>query len=451
MTDFPSPVQRQRLPIRQRGQALIFGIVVLLGAAVATFYLFNTGQMTAEKTKLVNTADAVAYSAGVMHARALNFDAYTNRALLANEAAIAQMVSVSSWLEYAAGHVRGVRPLNCYTQYSIPAGLFTLEYVPLCYALSYPAGYLVVQQADNLFNVSNAGGMAVIRAEIAKTELKAMQTAMFFGFTLARTSLMRDVADANYRDDGSVSVDTLPLKDDWNALEGSGSFINQRSGDERLRMRNAILEVVEGDHFVKQRDWYSESPWPCSVPIGQAKRTGGTVLNGYDSWEANDEANFKIRELTLRGLRLRCRDIANYQLGRGHRKASASDAWRYSGVPDFYELSDRALGYTPANGDPAKREPRLQFAIRLTRANGQTRTSAGTSGIKPTGRLDVFDSAAAGGVLAAVSTSEVYFDHERKDKSTELGSLFNPYWQVHLVGNSAASVAAARLLQGATP
>lgn len=46
---------------RQGGQALIYGLFVLLGGLAALFFLFNTGQLTAEKTKLANTADAVAY------------------------------------------------------------------------------------------------------------------------------------------------------------------------------------------------------------------------------------------------------------------------------------------------------------------------------------------------------------------------------------------------------
>jgi hypothetical protein len=141
-----------------------------------------------------------------------------------------------------------------------------------------------------------------------------------------------------------------------------------------------------------------------------------------------------------------------YPLGNGHRKttSSPSSAWYYSGVPDFYELSNAALNYTPTGSNHP--DPRLQFAIRVTRPMNQTRTSAGTSAVKPGGRLHMFDGSAAGGVLAAVATSEVYFDHEQSNGSTELGSLFNPYWQVHLVGNSAAVVAAATALQGgATP
>ncbi|NIA54514.1 hypothetical protein HAV22_12800 [Massilia sp. TW-1] len=458
MPDFTSSARHPRLPLRQRGQALVFGIAVLLGAAAATFYVFNTGQLTAEKTKLVNTADAVAYSAGVMHARALNFDAYTNRALIANEATIAQMVSISSWLQYSKGHVQGVPPLYCYSQYSVPVGLATLTYVPLCYALSYPAGYTVVNYADTAFNGAGGGvgggAIVVAAAETAKAELKLMQATMFAGFLFARTALVQEVADANYRNDGSVSVTPLPLKDDWTSFQGGGTFISRHTGNQRQRMRDLIVNVVNQDAFVRNRSWSSSSPWPCNpvVPAGTADRSGGTVLNGYNSWEARDQAHFEIRKKRFRGLSLRCVQTGYYSLGNGHRKTTSTpgSAWYYSGVPDFYELSNAALNYTPTGS--SRPDPRLQFAIRVTRAMNQTRTSAGTSAVKPGGRLHMFDGAAAGGVLAAVATSEVYFDHEQINGTTELGSLFNPYWQVHLVGNSTAVVAAATALQGvATP
>jgi hypothetical protein len=456
MPDSTPSAVRPRLPLRQRGQALIFGIAILLGAAAATFYVFNTGQLTAEKTKLVNTADAVAYSAGVMHARALNFDAYTNRALIANEATIAQMVSISSWLQYSNGHAQDVPPLNCYSQYSVPVGLATVSYVPLCYALSYYAGYQVVRSADSYFNGGGGAGVgaAVLAlAEAAKLELKTMQATMFAGFLFARSALVQEVADANYRNEGAVSVTALPLKDDWTSFQGGGTFISHRTGNQRQRMRDVILEVVNSDDFVRNRSWSSSSPWPCPLaPVGHADRSGGTVLNGYDSWEARDQAYFEIHTWRFRRWRFRCDRTAYYPLGNGHRQttSSPSSAWYYSGVPDFYELSDAALGYTPTGS--TQPDPRLQFAIRVTRAMNQTRTSAGTSAVKPGGRLHMFDGAAAGSVLAAVATSEVYFDHQRDNGSTELGSLFNPYWQVHLVGNSAAVVAAAQALQGgATP
>ena len=53
---------------RQGGQALVYGLFVLIASLSGLIFLFNTGQLSSEKTRLVNTADAVAYSAGVMHA-----------------------------------------------------------------------------------------------------------------------------------------------------------------------------------------------------------------------------------------------------------------------------------------------------------------------------------------------------------------------------------------------
>jgi len=430
---------------------MIFGIFVLLGAAIATFYLFNTGQMTAEKTKLVNTADAVAYSAGVMHARALNFEAYTNRALLANEATVAQMISIASWLEYSKQHIDRVPAMMCYygSYTPIPVWLATERYALLCYAISnYPlGGELAVELADAAFSTTHVGATAVYAAEIAKKELKIMQATAAAGLFLARGAVMREVADANYQDNGGVSVDTAPLLDNWTSFDG-GAFISKRSGSQRERMRKVIQDVAKLDDFVNKRAWSDKSPWPCSIPIGEASRTGGTQLNG-DRWEASDNASFRVRELKLRGLSLRCRTTATYGLGSGSLRSSSTEGqdWYYSGVPEFYELSDAALGYSAASGGP-----RLQFSIRVTRANGDTRTSGNASLVKPTGRLDRFDSAAAGGVLAAVATSEVFFDRQREEDGTvELGSLFNPYWQVHLVNNPPAVTAAALARQGATP
>ena len=93
----------------------------------------------------------------------------------------------------------------------------------------------------------------------------------------------------------------------------------------------------------------------------------------------------------------------------------------------------------------AKKDPRLKFAIRLTRANTQEKTSAGRSVVKPTGKMDIYQGKEAKNVMAAVATSEVFFErHEaRADGHKELASLFNPYWQVRLIANSTTDVATA--------
>ena len=440
-----------RLPARQRGQALIYGIAILFGALAATFFLFNTGQLSAEKTKLVNAADAVAYSAGVMHARALNFDAYTNRALIANETTVAQLVSVSSWLEYSKEHSESVFPLLCNTIYSIPIVTLTIEYEPLCLLLAYGGATAAITGIESFYNAGATGFMAL--AEASKVTLQAAQFAMYADMVIARNQTLSDVANANYKDDGTIAVDTIPLTDNWTLFEGS-PFISRRSGDERARFRELEVGIINKDEFVRNRSWSSQSPWPCILlPVGRAAHDGGTVLQGYDTWQANDSAAFTLRKYKFSLFNSGCKEIAEYGLGDSTKTAGNSgNDFYYSGVPSFYELSEAALGYVPENSDAAERDPHLQFAIRLTRDKGQQKTSSGRSEIKPSGRLDLYASNQASNKMAAVSTSEVYFDRAhtpRGDGRTELASLFNPFWQVRLVPNSAAVSTAALVLQGA--
>ena len=80
---------------QQTGQVLPLALVLLVAVAAILFYMFNSGQLVQEKLRLTNTADAVAFSAGVFEARMLNYDAYTNRAIIANQIAIGQAVGIA--------------------------------------------------------------------------------------------------------------------------------------------------------------------------------------------------------------------------------------------------------------------------------------------------------------------------------------------------------------------
>lgn len=78
---------------QQNGQALIAGMALVAVAGVMLFFIFNSGRTVNEKLNLVSAADAAAYSSAQITARQLNFMAYTNRVMVANEAAIGHMVS----------------------------------------------------------------------------------------------------------------------------------------------------------------------------------------------------------------------------------------------------------------------------------------------------------------------------------------------------------------------
>lgn len=73
-------------------------VLVFLGIILLSFILlYKSGRVTSAKMELQNGADAAAYSASTLEARALNFCAYSNRAMAANEVGIGQMVGMLSW------------------------------------------------------------------------------------------------------------------------------------------------------------------------------------------------------------------------------------------------------------------------------------------------------------------------------------------------------------------
>ena len=79
---------------KQKGQIFSVLVPALAIIAMSLYLLFNTAQVLRSKMSLQNTADASTYSAALVYARALNFTAYTNRAMAANEAGIATVASL---------------------------------------------------------------------------------------------------------------------------------------------------------------------------------------------------------------------------------------------------------------------------------------------------------------------------------------------------------------------
>ncbi len=82
---------------RQRGQAVIYVYLFLAVLVISASFLYKAGKLTSDKMQVQNAADAAAYSAMVIEARDLNFAAYMNRAIVANEVAIGQLVGLASW------------------------------------------------------------------------------------------------------------------------------------------------------------------------------------------------------------------------------------------------------------------------------------------------------------------------------------------------------------------
>ncbi|WP_137971460.1 Tad domain-containing protein [Pseudomonas sp. F(2018)] len=121
----------------QRGQAIVFGLLFLGVAVVAMLLVYNHGILTRDRVQLENAADAAVYTQAKLFARNQNFIAYTNRAMIANELSIGQMVAMRSW---AKRYKTVPSWINSFPAYQIPivppaprptlADMLNLVYLP---------------------------------------------------------------------------------------------------------------------------------------------------------------------------------------------------------------------------------------------------------------------------------------------------------------------------------
>lgn len=468
----------------------MLGIFLLLAGLAGTCFLFNTGQVITEKNRLVTAADAVAHGAGVMQARALNFDAYSNRALVANEVLVAQMVSLSSWSQYVKTHAENL-PWQ-FPECGDPNGYGTafggaFKYGPLyavmCYLSVRYAGEYMAQAADKVPELTQK---IVKLVELNKKLIQLAQKAVhgpagnnagLSPFQLARATVMQEIADANYHNDGSVKATAQLLGDGW------PGFTRRYEGEERKRFAEVTRTAAYSDPFIRKRSWTETAllppPWEWACAMAQrknsVKRRGGTELVNYDEWKAEDtESYWEVRNVGR--IFKRCgrrehpvawgeqqahpddanQDESGAALGgspatnpHAHGYASSEQWTDYTGLPAFYDLSPDRLN---------EKAPKLKLQVRLTRQRDQLATPEGRSALRqvadPAGarrNVTAYRSDFSGGEMMASAAVEVWFERppqttdnvwgKQAGKPSELPSLFNPYWQVRLVDPALAAPA----------
>lgn len=438
----------------QRGQALPLALVLLSAVAATVFFMFNSGQLVQEKIRLTNTADAVAYSAGVYEARVLNYDAYTNRAIIANEIAIGQAVGLASWAKYAGTAADNISPYMYLIPYVGAAIANALEEVRDAMDLYAPLLAYTVPLHDAAINSLAASQLAVH----GPGDVIALAS---------RKAVMDEVAKKN---DPDAKVDLIPLKDNF------WGFTERYTDKKRTRMGQVVSD--SRDAFLKSRNWNFGLVILCTG-VQLRKRGSTELIDLTEGWKSMDTLSAHAYSLKIKWSGVKCKhretalgygtafseddlDDTDYSYA-GSRStnpnasvkadseegiANGFDPAPYStgggAIPAFHELSESAL---------KQDDPRTQITIRVTKSSGKQRYSGGNSIIKPSGSLDLYQGDHASGLSASIARAEVSFDRPDGPSplfpgKAEKGSLFNPYWQVRLVSVSAAERNLAQLKQG---
>jgi len=95
---------------------MVLFIAFIASVLLAGFSLYDNGTVASERIRMQNTTDATVYSTVNVITRDMNFIAYTNRSMVANQVAIAQLVGLSSWAHMLDKSVQNLDDIMDYVQ-----------------------------------------------------------------------------------------------------------------------------------------------------------------------------------------------------------------------------------------------------------------------------------------------------------------------------------------------
>ena len=183
--------------VGQRGQALVFISVTTVVVLLAALAMFSMGQFATTRMKLQNTADAVTYSAALTQARDLNFSAYMNRAVIANQVAVAQFVGLTGW-------ARNVHDVYSGSYAAISDALANMSTLSALWTVPSNIAKPVASALRSTFNA--IGPVTVKVLDVLIDLLTGAAQAYHYGMAITIPQTVADVLEAN---DPNASVSTL--------------------------------------------------------------------------------------------------------------------------------------------------------------------------------------------------------------------------------------------------
>ena len=413
----------------QEGQATVVVLAMLSVLLGGMLIVFSTGSLVNDKMKLLNAADAAAFSAAQIEARSLNYQAYINRAIVANEIAIAQLVSLRSWSRYMERTLTNASRV----------GSFVPPLAPALQALE--RGWTAVDEVIGRVAPPLESGISRWNVDV----LTIAQAVAHQQATLAAADIVAQAAhEVEPRADVTDATRALQVR---NAAIWQNRFTTryQRGGGDLDRFSSLLADARDG--FTARR---SHDLLPDISPV-QVSRRGGTDLLGEYSWRSVDTLSAHInlliteQEIPLGWGAAEQRRVPVPQRGehggslRRNPRASrialrpGFQAQGYRGVPEIRDVvqpqgqEERRLTYSVALRIPAER---LRTIDRILLPDGIEDFLGGTQTLAP---------ALSARALHGLGSAELYFRRpaERSDGRREYPSLFSPYWQARLVATPA--------------
>lgn len=390
---------------QQRGQIAPLAAFGVLIASAVLVMMYNTGQKITEKSLVANAADAAAYSGGVWTARHLNFMAYTNRAMVANHAAVGHFVSYVSWIRYIYDSIKYIDRVTQWIPY---VGQYVKEVKDIAEevrdATNESAQYAV--PAIDTWNSSFRAAQAEAQASLALDHLNDLmqQTAHAYDPRIS----------VNDRDDLAGMPDELRVPIEMQLISQLAMvplFVQRyTAGNDRNGVKELISASLTANADM-QRWITGQRGWRERVGLVELRKQGATTTTQSESsadWRASDQLQHRKMELTGWG---RWRRIGDRTSTASAREFDSN----YSGVSAYYNVA----------GNPSDQS--LRIAVVATRRQGSVATA------------EILGMTAGRQPIAVAAVARVEFRRPTGNAFTALASnrreysnLFNPFWEARL-------------------
>lgn len=361
---------------RQGGQALILAIICLLVLCLGLLAVFDTGQVVNKKEQLTNAADAAAYSVGIEQARALNTVAYFNRAEVANQIFVAQLVSLQSYANYAdslTGRFANLMffagtLLDCCGGEALQAAAEAIKEGQQAYA-----GVLVGE--------TKAMDLLVMATNGLNTIYSNGETFVLAGFSLqSGVTTAENVVKSNTMDADGTSHAAIPAIGKGMLLLQLGCFVGKACAGPKAVTSNkgyAVRYAIPPPHYdgsaptrtweadryanlvMQARDAFSASRSrslgfgvPYLFKISTVKK-GGTDLVDYNRWVAVDDLGLDIKIGPCEFF-LPCKKLHGLTFGLG---AAAALPGRMAEQASSSAIIKPGIALTKATGGPNNYHP----------------------------------------------------------------------------------------------
>lgn len=475
----------RHLPDRQRqsGQTVIWFLATIAACCCVFALVYNVGQVTNKKEATVNAADAAALSGALIEARMLNFEAYANRAMIANEVTIAQLVSSQSFVNYANTFEQDVNDIA--------------QFIPYVGDISVSIAQ-ASQTATDYYNPAVEGlieGVDAISTVLQPVALAAYESGATAANTVASNIAAANVTTFNGRDDQAPQLAASAVALGLN--EGSWtSFVNS-GGDDQATVAGLVGD--SRDPFATQRNNGGvigtlndtlEAAGLGEAYFSLAKTSGTTELENFNRWSSQDSLDIEFNACAFFGHLCSNNPIPGVPVAYGRADADSDDSEgkqlcntsaifggpttncqnafdnpntsSWQGLPKLLELAS-GLGRTdPCTTNNGSDSPSLPYVMAVEEAGQATLTTQNLgSGLNnvdvpgPQGSPRMTDSFQNGGKLTAISEACVFFlrpdgkpddptrgSLARGDGKHEFASLYNPYWQARLTAPDSKWIAA---------